>query len=576
MDMEKKQVKKEAEDGFADVSKSDEKTQSENKDFSFDDEQSSDISFGDEENDDLINFDDVEGSTIFTSAHETPSKKPVSRQKSNGRIIIVMVVAAVLIAAGLLAVILLVPKDKTKDTVSTYSIEVKNVSADKISKVELKNNYGSYIFTSKIVKNTNSSAQATASGSSSASSDTVQWKLEGYDENLIAASSVNAAVDNIGTIYATREMTDKSLDYGLDNPQITATATMRDGSAGYTVKVGDLSPDKTGYYVQIEGSDKIYLVASGNMENLNVNPEKLADTVIVDAVSKDNNPNKIIEKYFDSEGKIATFDNISVSGTKVSKPYSLVANESSAIVSYSVLVGNDKRYADDEKAASLFGILSNGIVSMEAYKLNPGADDIAKYRLKNPEYVVEIKCGSYVLKLKASMYDETNGRYAVIVDGKNAIYSVNKDALTMLLPKADDFYNKYVFLESINSMKNITIETGGNKYSFDLSYDSKEEKISAVSDGKKIDSTLLSSYYEYYTSLAPEVKDGYVKGSTDLKAVFKSDKSVNTITLVRQSDRRYLLCLNGKEMGLVNSTTFENLSTYVKNVVDGKGIPTIS
>lgn len=510
---------------------------------------------------------ELEASTIF--AKNTSLEKPikvVSGKKKRARLLIVLSTVALIAIGGLLAVSYLIPDEEEAGESASTTIKVKSILADDISKIEISNSYGNLVFTSKVIE-----GEDTASSSST----TVEWSLEGYDASLIASSSISSAADSLATFYATREMTDRTLDYGFNEPTVTATVTLRSGE-GYTVTVGRMSPDSSGYYLKVSGDEKIYLVSSGTVDNYNTTPEKLANQVIVNTPVLGDDTKTADKKYFDDEGNLAAFDSIALSGPKYGKAVTLLPLEDNEMAKYVIDMGSYTRYADTDAVTEMFGIMTNGLVAIETYKLNPTAADIAKYGLGSPEVSIRLKYGSGETALVASMYDTENEYYAVMVEGLDGIYAVTADALSMLELGIKDFYNDFVFLEYLRDFSGIEVVTAEKTYNFGITYDEEEEEISATESGKSVDSELMSAYYQHFTTVMPEEMDSYASGETAFKAVFTyadSSKGSRTFELVKQSERRYLVKIDGIEMGLVNSTVYDHLVVYAQYVLDGKGIP---
>jgi predicted aspartyl protease len=122
----------------------------------------------------------------------------------------------------------------------------------------------------------------------------------------------------------------------------------------------------------------------------------------------------------------------------------------------------------------------------------------------------------------------------------------------------------------------MVVETGGKTYSFDIEHDTSNDTFTATSNGKKVDDALLSTYYQYFLVLSPEVSDSYPSGKTALKATLtykNSSKGQRVIELVKISARRYLMKIDGFDMGTVTSVAFDPLVIYAENVMKNKGIP---
>ena len=91
-----------------------------------------------------------------------------------------------------------------------------------------------------------------------------------------------------------------------------------------------------------------------------------------------------------------------------------------------------------------------------------------------------------------------------------------------------------------------------------------------------MDDALLSAYYQYFLTLKPEIKQSYSNGETRLKATFtfkNTTKGQTVVELVKQTERRYLVRIDGNDLGIVNSSDFDRLVVYAEYVMNNKGIP---
>lgn len=522
-----------------------------------------------------LEFD--ENSTILTTENGMYSEKDLKAKPLSIRrfhtLVTLFVLVIVLIIGSI--VVGLIPEQTTEDSSESNAIFVKKASSEDIQKIIINSQKGKLVFHSTKKETSQNDEYEALYGSSTT------WSLEGYDPLLIASTSVNAAADNIATISASRimenDLSKKDL-YGLNKPLITAEVFMHSGKGeNYTLTIGNSSPDGSGYYATVSGDNKIYLLSTTTVNSFNKTPEELANAVIVEIPTIETVSKKTDKKYFDEEtGAIATYDSIELSGPKYGKKVVITPIDDSMLVECSINLGNYSRYADPEKVSELFGIMSNGLVAMDTYVLNPTAADIKKYGLNSPEAIVTINCGSIKTTVRAKMYDEKNQYYAVMIDGRNAIYAVTADALAMLNYTTEDLFFRYVFQDFIYTYKNIVIETGGKTYSFDIEHDTSNDTFTATSNGKKVDDALLSTYYQYFLVLSPEVSDSYPSGKTALKATLtykNSSKGQRVIELVKISARRYLMKIDGFDMGTVTSVAFDPLVIYAENVMKNKGIP---
>lgn len=518
------------------------------------------------------NEPELQGSTIFTKseAAEKP-KKTISGKKRRRNIILILIAAAIVLGAGVFAAVKFLPNlNSEKEETTTPSIKIKEVTATDLRKITVKTKNKTLVFHGSL---TESSSSAASSGEAE---KTVAWSLEGYDPALIADSSINAVADSCSALYATRKMTDLSLDYGLNDPAVTVEVTLQNAAENYTISFGSLSPDGSGYYTKVSGVEGVYLVAAGTVEKVNTTPEKLANTVIVTAPSKDDAKSSESKYFGEDDTKLTGFDTITLSGSYYPNPITITLTATSnKMAKYQIKVGSKVRYANEENATAMLGILADGLVAIDTYKLAPTKADITTYGLNAPDAVVTLKYAENSVTVRAKLYDKEKNYYAVTVDGRNAVYAVTAEALSMLDKREADLYNQYAFLEYLKDFSNIKINAGGKDYSFDIAYDEKEEKMTVTSNGAAVDDSLLSAYYQYLVTLSPTENNESCAATAAYTAQLKprDGSKAFVIKLYKQSERRYMLEINGEKYGIISSSIYESLTNYVQYVMEGKGIP---
>lgn len=104
-----------------------------------------------------------------------------------------------------------------------------------------------------------------------------KWHLTIPEFSPVKEPEVNKILNTFSNLNA-YDIVGKGLkpDYGLDSPELTATATLDDGQT-HTIIAGAIEDNR--YYVQVEGEEFIYHVAKGRIENFIVNTEKLKEEV---------------------------------------------------------------------------------------------------------------------------------------------------------------------------------------------------------------------------------------------------------------------------------------------------------
>lgn len=505
-------------------------------------------------------------STIFTSSTPDNQAEKKSLGKKRG---IITIISMLLVVAVICVSVYCVNKYDGKDETSSqssFSIKINATDYKTVQKINIVNSYGKYTLLPEVKANDDGS-------------DTVEWSIENIDNPLISAASIGTVADSCLTVYATREMQDKTLDYGFESPTASVEIITKEGKGDCTLIFGDNTPDKTGYYVKLNGDDKIYVAAAGTFNDVNFSLEKLSDLVLLEVPELSDTTLKEDKKYYGTEGTISSFDFIELSGAAYdNKKIVITPIENNEMVKYSVKTTDGERYAETETCEEVFSVLTNGLVAVKAYKLSPTNGDLKSYKLDRPDYTFYAKYGSKSIKISASYYDEKNNYFAAKIEGRDAIYAMSADALSMFGKEKEEFYNELVFLEYYNAFSKVTINTVNGEYVFDTEYreNAEKDKFIVYANNKKVDEELYTSYYEHIVDIAPKAQESYIDGAPSYSAVFTfadSSKGEKTLTLTKQSDRRYLVTVDGKKMGIVNSSVYDNLVDYVDYIISGKEIP---
>ena len=526
---------------------------------------------------------EIKKSTVLTGENgmaPQKQKKVLPLVKRRFNTIIALLIAVCVLVGGTIGINLIPEKSEESQTIENNTIVVKKNNTNDVEKIVINAPHGEMVFVSKKI----------TVKTEETSKETYTWELEGYDfaydnegvakaSNLIATTSANAAADNLASINASRIMendqTKKDL-YGLNNPTVVADVFLRKGES-YTVTIGDPAPDGSGFYASVTGDPKIYLLSAGVVNNFSKTPEEMANTVIITTPNVENVDKKGDKKYYDEDtGALATFDSIELSGPRYGQTAIITPIADNDFVKYNINLGSYSRYGNETTVDAMFGLLYNSLVAIDTYALKPDEATIAKYGLANPEVSISIKYGEKTTSLKATMYDKEQECYAVMVNGRDAIYAVTADALSMLENDLNAYYYQYVFQEYIHNFTNITVKAPSKTYSFDIKYNSSKDAFVAKCNGESIDEDLLSAYYQYYLKLTPEVKDSYTDGEVALTATFTfkdESKGQIVIELVKQTARRYLVRINGANYGIVNSTDYDHLVAYAEYILLDKGIP---
>ena len=501
----------------------------------------------DEKNQEIMN----EESTIFTSSEIDTAKK--QKKKVSGFKILIILLAIVLVLCGSIAAIMLTNKDDEDDTESfdATTIKIINNETIDIEKINIENQSGKLEFYAAKIT-TEDGEQDT-------------FLLTGFDKELIADSYITSIADKTAMLEALREMGGNG-DYGFNNPSATVRVKGRNGLKDYSFVIGGQSPDKTGYYLKIDGNDKIYLVATSVADLFFSTPEDLTNNSLI----LPPNSETISAEYL-NDGNLAYVDSITISGGNYEQAINIVHTDND-MAAYKI-VAPINRYAKLDAVNGYLELITSGITAQGCFKLNPNGTDYEKFGLTRPDTIIEIKYDKETVKIIAKKQE--NGNFAVVIDEKKAIYEVSSEALAVLNYDLTSLLNQYVFLQNVEDFKNITFNDNGKEYSFDISYNEDKNTTTETYNGKDVDNDLFRTYFDYYTYLKPELENSYNKGKTEFTAIFNfrdSKKGKITVEFSKHNDRQYLVTIDKHEQGLISYTYFDNIKNYLQNVIENKGI----
>lgn len=105
------------------------------------------------------------------------------------------------------------------------------------------------------------------------------WKFADNADAKVKESSVSTMTADLADITGDNEITDVTdfAQYGLDDPQMTISFTLSDGTS-HTVKIGDKNSTISRYYLQVDDSTTVYTVTSTLYTAFDKTVDDLTDT----------------------------------------------------------------------------------------------------------------------------------------------------------------------------------------------------------------------------------------------------------------------------------------------------------
>ncbi len=517
-----------------------------------------------DENQNIENIEAAEEvSTVFSdpTAHKINADGKKNANKKRITTIIAGVLAVALLVGTTIAVVKLIPEKKDDDGTSSTipQIEVLTVAEEEMQKLTVKNENGSFVLNNEIEEDEDGDEECV-------------WSIEGYDIDVIDDYALYNIASNFMNLTAIREITTKTDEQcGLTAPKITADIIKTDNST-VSVLVGDKSPDNSGTYVKLAGSDEIYLVSGGIDESLSFKALDLANTEALQAIQLPDGHDDYI-----SNDVVATFDTITVSGKNFDKKVVIEPNSDETLSNIHpfVLTAPIKRYAENYDVA--LALFNTTISVTGAYSLDVKPETIKALGLDSPDVEVTGKFGevTYTYKFKK----QEDGSYAVWHTDCKHIKQVSADTTDMFLYNTRSFYSTWVHLQSIDELSGFIVRSEGKEYKFDITVDKSEdakERYVIKYNGKKLTASNFQEFYQYCIAFtASDFDPQEVTGTPDYEFTYiysdTSQKSVK-IAFYRVSATKYQFSVDGEQVGHTNASDVNRIANYVKQVSEDKTI----
>ena len=504
--------------------------------------------------------DDDEFSTVFSN--------PTAHKKSSGDvkrkkllpIILSSVLAVAILISGTVAVIKLIPeKEEEESGTEIKDIDVLSLNSDDFKSVTVSNSNGKFeLYSVKTESETDSSAPAT-----------VDWYVKGYkDGDILNSGSVAGIADNVAQISASREVTEKTTaDCGLEKPSVKADV-VTDEDKKFSVLLGNESPDKSGYYLKVSDSDKIYVVGSDVKESLDFTLLSLANTDMLPAVPTDD----VDSAYKNDEGSITSCDKLTLTGKNFPEPLILVPNDDeqlSTLAAYKT-ISPTKRIADN--IDGIFTIFQSGLSVTGAYALDCSQSTLKSLGLTSPDLTAVMQIGKQTHTFKFAL--QPDGAYAVICDGSKIVKKAEASALPFIDYKASDYYSEWICLISIDNIKELTLKVGDKSYTFGIVANEDEESDDSyivTYNGKTIKSSPFQEFYQDCISIVcSEFTVDKVSGNPDYEIIFTFNDDIGvkqTARFIKYSETKYQAYMNGEALGKVTASSLKALENSLKDLI---------
>ncbi len=421
---------------------------------------------------------------------------------------------------------------------------------------------------------------------------TGEYEIKGY-EDLTLSQNVDDLIKQCVSLTADDRITaDGTLaDFGLDKPVASATISYYDGSKT-TVNIGKLVATEDGYYLNVDGSDDVYMVVTDTANYFMASNWWYVSTTLLTSPSV---------REDDDEGS-SVIKEVTISGKNHDVPITIrrPLPEDGEEYGYFKYVTTKPflRGVYDGVGDAFYGFKS--LYAERAAILHPTAAQLTSFGFNDPYSVIDITMAveiqgevddaetdvtpkSYYNNTKRRITvgcKDADGYYFVMVDGVDAIFQVSSGSLELLAERQiPNTITSLLFLKKIDYIGKVNLRVDDTNYNFELThYPEKEEsndKLKVKMDGKSYDSANFRNLYVLLMDLERYGKiDSCPTGKSDLSLrLYLNDGSEYLgVDFYREGGSLYRARTTDGEIFSITASSVNTLVTQIDNYLNNKTV----
>jgi hypothetical protein len=181
-----------------------------------------------------------------------------------------------------------------------------------------------------------------------------------------------------------------------------------------------------------------------------------------------------------------------------------VAAAASSNTAAPFLMASPSNYALDSEKVSTLTTGLEAISATSALSLDVSPANLAKYGLKNPQYTFGFTFnGEQTIIDVGTPYVESGTTYLpIVLEGTQVIYSIDESTIPFYNWQMQDMCSTLLFSEYIDDVKSITVTTGTDSYTIDLT--GSGDSIAGTYGTKKLASANIRQFYESLVGISFE------------------------------------------------------------------------
>ncbi|MBC7765889.1 MAG: DUF4340 domain-containing protein [Hyphomonadaceae bacterium] len=347
-----------------------------------------------------------------------------------------------------------------------------------------------------------------------------KWQLKEQPHYPLDDSKVSSMVSTASLIEPTQKLEPSDLaQYGLNKPTYKFSVLLKDGKKSDFI-VGDQTPLKGEYYMQMVGDNNIYTLGDYKVNELK-NPLVSYHT----PVKIEFTAEKVSEMKVEKDGKVL---------------FAIVKNESGNknIATKRMTTPYQKDVADQAFGEKVLKPLQE----LKPEEVVAEGGDLSAYGLSSSIYIKDEEGKEVKLWIGR---DKDTSSYAKLGDSKT-VFTVPKSALAFM--SIDPFYltSHFLALVNIENISGVTVQKGDSKFVLEVAKQG-EQSTYKVNAKEAAADNFKKAYQEVLGLQADGYRKNNVSGNAEVTIQYTGLNEAGNvrIELMRADDRTYQVKLNG-------------------------------
>lgn len=458
--------------------------------------------------------------------------------------LIAAAVALVIVAGLLVAVKIFLPenKDPVESSTETNYVALFQVAAEDVTKVDIDHPDAGFV--------------AEYNGS--------EYTIQGLEGLPLDTDTLKSVFTQASSFLAKELVEENSANlamYGLDKPRYTVTVTTKSGEP-FVIEFGLSSSNTYTTYAKVAGSSDVYTFYESDINHFSSTKESFVSRSIVPTLAES-----------------VELKSLSYTGKEYAEPFVLAAYNFDTLgpnkYSYFTyaITSPKLRPVDAEMLLTQLEKIS-GTTASDVLIGNYDEEILSQYGLDDPDTIIELVVteeyeADDVYTFQLSYQD---GKVYAICNDVPIIYTLVKQDW-MQLQYSDCVHSLFV-LPYISKVSNVTVETDGKSYSFDIAGEDSEE---ITYKNTSLEKAAFTKYYQLLIGASHDgnyVPDTQVDEAAVLKITYtyRDGSEADVIEFYPATTRRMYVAVNGEIEFTMLSSYLEKVQQASEQIVRGEAV----